>query len=51
LLAQGCNPSFAAQLGVVVHALAADQNVETSGIRGLIATDLLPGIRRLLNDS
>ena len=50
LLAQTCEAHFAAQLGVVVHSLAADQIGSLEGERGLLATDLLPGIRRLLND-
>jgi len=41
--------SGAAQLGVCLHAGAADMAVKTVGERGLIASDLMPGIRRLVN--
>ena len=50
LLAQGCNQEAAAQLGAVVHSLAADQCAAVEGERGLMATDLAVRIRRLLND-
>ncbi|VAX13184.1 NAD(P)H-hydrate epimerase / ADP-dependent (S)-NAD(P)H-hydrate dehydratase [hydrothermal vent metagenome] len=39
----------AAQLGVCLHAHAADLAVKTVGERGLIASDLMPVIRRLVN--
>ncbi len=41
--------SEAAQLGVCLHAYAADIAVKTIGERGLIASDLMPVIRRLVN--
>lgn len=41
--------SEAAQLGVCLHAHAADIAVKTVGERGLIASDLMPVIRRLVN--
>lgn len=50
LLAQSCSPYFATQLAVVVHSLAADESVKEDGERGLLATDLMQNIRRLLND-
>ena len=49
LLAQGCGLEQAARLGVVVHSLAADKITRVEGERGLLALDLLPAIRRLLN--
>ena len=49
LLAQGLTVSQAAEVGVMVHALAADQAVMGDGERGLLATDLLPHIRMLVN--
>ena len=49
LLAQGLDVSTAARVGTLVHALAADRAVEHEGERGLVATDLLPQIRRLVN--
>lgn len=48
LRAQGLSIADAALLGVDAHARAGDLAAE-DGIRGLIATDLLPGIRRALN--
>lgn len=48
LVAQGLSLEQAAQLGVCVHACAGDQAAQ-DGERGLIATDLLPHIRRLIN--
>lgn len=41
--------SEAAQLGVCLHAHAADIAVKMVGERGLIASDLMPVIRRLVN--
>ncbi|MCG3171578.1 MAG: Bifunctional NAD(P)H-hydrate repair enzyme Nnr [Pseudomonadales bacterium] len=49
LLAQGLPPGEAARLGVCLHACAADRAVADDGERGLLATDLLPWLRRLLN--
>ncbi len=45
-----CNDlSLAANLGVVLHSAAADCLTEQFGERGLMATDLIPEIRRLIN--
>ncbi len=49
LMAQGLLPMDAAQLGAVVHALAADNLTGNQGERGLLATELIPEVRRLLN--
>ncbi len=49
LVAQGLAPLQAARLGAVVHSLAADYLVDRQGERGLLATELLPEIRRLVN--
>lgn len=49
LLAQQYRPFDAASLAVQIHALAADIEAERSGERGMLATDLLCHIRRLLN--
>jgi ADP-dependent NAD(P)H-hydrate dehydratase / NAD(P)H-hydrate epimerase len=49
LLAQGLEAGMAARLGVLVHARAADLAAAAEGERGLLASDLLPWIRRLLN--
>lgn len=49
LMAQGLNQGEAARLGAVAHSLAADRVVAAQGERGLLATELLPEIRRLIN--
>ena len=49
LLAQGLSISDAAGLGVTVHACAADKLALEYGERGLLATDLVPVVRQLLN--
>jgi len=49
LLAQGLTPWQAACLGVSVHSAAADQLAADHGMRGLLASDLTPVIRELLN--
>ncbi|MCI0399692.1 MAG: NAD(P)H-hydrate dehydratase [Gammaproteobacteria bacterium] len=48
LLAQGLNAGDAARLGVCVHAAAGDFAAK-EGERGLLATDLMPWLRRLVN--
>jgi NAD(P)H-hydrate epimerase len=48
LLAQGLDPAAAARQGVWLHARAADL-AAGDGERGLLATDLLPWLRRLVN--
>ena len=49
LLGQGIGPYDAARFAALVHGLAADCAVRRQGERGLLATDLLPHVRRLLN--
>ncbi len=49
LLAQGLAALPAAQLAVCLHAQAADEQVARYGERGLLATDLIPAARALLN--
>ncbi|MBV1876212.1 MAG: NAD(P)H-hydrate dehydratase [Pseudomonadales bacterium] len=49
LMAQNCTAMAAAKLGVAVHAMAADKCTAKEGERGLLATDILPDVRRLLN--
>ena len=49
LLAQGVSLTDAAKLGVWLHARAADEAVITQGERGLIASDLMPYLRRQIN--
>lgn len=50
LIAQGVPDEQAAQLGVWVHANAADKEAKRQGERGMVATDLLLPVRKLLND-
>ena len=49
LLAQGLSLRDAACLGVCVHAAAADL-AAADGMRGMLATDLMPFLRGLLDD-
>ena len=49
LLAQGQGLYDAATMGAVLHAMAGDIAAEKDGERGLIATDLIPIVRRLAN--
>jgi NAD(P)H-hydrate epimerase len=49
LIAQGFDLQTAAELGCCLHSSAADMAVEELGSRGLVATDILPYINRLLN--
>lgn len=48
LVAQGYSLSESAKLGVSLHAAAADRAAQ-AGERGMLATDLLPHIRNLVN--
>lgn len=49
LMAQAMPPDYAARLAVLAHALAADRLAQIQGQRGLLATDLVPVIRQILN--
>jgi ADP-dependent NAD(P)H-hydrate dehydratase / NAD(P)H-hydrate epimerase len=49
LLAQGFALADSVRLGVCIHSKAADLAAASAGERGLLATDLLPHIRQLLN--
>ncbi|MDD2724475.1 MAG: NAD(P)H-hydrate dehydratase [Methylovulum sp.] len=49
LLAQGFPLKDAAQQGVYIHGQAADIAAEQGGERGLLASDLMPHLRRLVN--
>ncbi len=49
LLAQGVPLAEAAKFGVWLHARAADEAVSSQGERGLLASDLMPYIRRQIN--
>ncbi len=49
LLAQGFNLSDAASCGVALHARAGDLAAEQGGERGLLASDLLPYLRQVVN--
>jgi NAD(P)H-hydrate epimerase len=50
LLGQCQDLALAAKLGTALHSAAADHLVSGFGARGLMATDLIPEVRRLLND-
>jgi NAD(P)H-hydrate repair Nnr-like enzyme with NAD(P)H-hydrate dehydratase domain len=50
LRAQGLAAFDAACAAVCLHAQAADRVAARHGQRGLLAADLMPAIRRLLND-
>ena len=49
LLAQGLRSFDAAKLGVLVHATAGDLVAAEQGERGMLALDLLPVVRKILN--
>lgn len=49
LVAQGVSLADAAKLGVCVHGEAADLCAKESGQRGMLASDLIPKVRMLLN--
>lgn len=49
LLAQQLPLAAAAEIGVVIHGLAADNAARVNGERGLLALDLLPFVQQLLN--
>lgn len=49
LLAQGLSPGEAAEAGACLHALAGDDAVARGGQAGLMATDLMPALRRRRN--
>lgn len=50
LLAQGFSLADSARLGVCIHSLSADLAATDNGERGLLATDLLPYIHKLVNN-
>lgn len=47
LTAQGCNCDIAAYLGVYLHGLAGDKMIAYTGKNGLVASDLIEGIRKV----
>ena len=50
LVAQNLSLEAAAQAGVFIHSMAADRAAEDGGERGLLATDLFPHLRVLVNN-
>lgn len=50
LIAQGLNHEDAARAGVCIHAMAGDLEALRYGEKGMMATDLLKQIRRLVNN-
>jgi len=49
LIAQGLSKANATRLGVCIHAAAGDSAALEAGERGLLASDLMPWIRNLIN--
>lgn len=49
LLAQQFPLLTAAKIGVLLHAMAADKSAQASGERGMLASDLMPYLRQLVN--
>lgn len=49
LIAQGLSLQDAAELGCCLHSAAADKLVDDVGYQGIVATDLLPYLQKLLN--
>lgn len=49
LMAQGMSADTAAQLGVCLHGAAGDAAARAGGERGLLASDLMPQLRKLVN--
>ena len=49
LLAQHFTPMQAASAGVTLHGMAADKAAEQDGERGMLAMDLMPHLRQLVN--
>ena len=49
LLSQNFTPGLAAQIGVLAHALAGDHAAKKQGEIGLLATDLLSPLSKILN--
>ncbi len=49
LLAQNLSLEHAARIGVLLHSKSADLAAQEQGERGLLATDLLPYLRKLIN--
>ena len=47
LIAQGMSPEEAAPMGVYLHGLAGDFARGKTGMRGMIASDIIDGIRAL----
>lgn len=50
LIAQGLSLAEAAALGVCLHASAADRSAQLDGERGLLASDIFPHLRALVNE-
>lgn len=49
LVAQGMGLTLATHLGVVIHAAAGDAAAKAAGERGMLASDLMSWLRRLVN--
>lgn len=51
LIVQGMSIDDAALLGTLLHSTAADQAVQKTGMRGLLATDLLAEVQQLMTNT
>lgn len=49
LVAQGVSVEDSAKMGVLIHAMAGDLAAADGGERGMMATDLMPYLRQLMN--
>lgn len=49
LIAQGMSTQDAAKVGVALHAKAGDITAKSQGQRGMMALDLIPALRKLIN--
>ncbi len=49
LIAQGLSLAASAKLGVILHSYSADREVQEKGQVGLLASDIIPQVRKLLN--
>ncbi|MDG0970392.1 MAG: NAD(P)H-hydrate dehydratase, partial [Porticoccaceae bacterium] len=50
LIAQGCDVQTATELGCCLHSAAADMAADEMGSKCLVAGDILPFLKALLND-
>ena len=49
--ASGASYKYAAALGVMIHGMAGDMAVEKRGRAGMLASDIIDGIQKVLGDN